>query len=252
MMIDLIDDRDQRWLKGLICKTCQYCPAVQSSNPSWAAISDILQSKGATEPHQEELNGWKVAVTEHERWLQSVLNNIVYYLNEPPDYQQNQSDYALPDSEDTVSTDVEKSLPGFNLLTLSRCCCAGWREHQSASALSSVKVGQYRGLEVFRATLWTSLTQSSSGSLTGGEVWLQLLSTISSTFIPGKTLTFTSQQFYSINPFSNLGFSSPISNGMFSLLQNYLAIHTEKRDSFWLCSDSGQLGDKTNIWFLQK
>ena len=32
-----------------------------------------------------------------------MLNNIVYYLNEPPDYQQNESDYALPDPEDTVS-----------------------------------------------------------------------------------------------------------------------------------------------------
>ena len=42
-------------------------------------------------------------MTDHERWLQSVLNNVVYYLNEPPDYQQNESDYALPDSEDTVS-----------------------------------------------------------------------------------------------------------------------------------------------------
>ena len=52
---------------------------------------------------QAELNGWKIAETRQERWLQSVLNNIVYYLNEPPDYQQNESDYALPDPEDTVS-----------------------------------------------------------------------------------------------------------------------------------------------------
>ena len=44
-------------------------------------------------------------MTEQERWLQSVLNNIVYYLNEPPDYDQNQTDYALPESEDIVSTD---------------------------------------------------------------------------------------------------------------------------------------------------
>ena len=52
---------------------------------------------------QDLFSGWKVAVTDHERWLQSVLNNVVYYLNEPPDYHQNESDYALPDSEDTVS-----------------------------------------------------------------------------------------------------------------------------------------------------
>ena len=97
----------------MICKRCQYCPAVQSSSPGWLAITDILQGE-VTPPlaktvelfslkTQEHFNGWKVAVTDHERWLQSVLNNVVYYLNEPPDYQQNESDYALPDSEDTVS-----------------------------------------------------------------------------------------------------------------------------------------------------
>ena len=41
------DHRDQSWLKGLICKTCQYCPAVQTGSPSWLAITDILQSKVA-------------------------------------------------------------------------------------------------------------------------------------------------------------------------------------------------------------
>ena len=96
----------------MICKRCQYCPAVQSSSPGWLAITDILQGE-VTPPtcqnsgiifcKKELFSGWRVAVTDHERWLQSVLNNVVYYLNEPPDYQQNESDYALPDSEDTVS-----------------------------------------------------------------------------------------------------------------------------------------------------
>ena len=43
-----------------------------------------------------------MARSDRERWLQSLLNNVVYYLNEPPDYHQNQTDYALPDPQDAV------------------------------------------------------------------------------------------------------------------------------------------------------
>ena len=87
---------DEPWLKGLVCKRCQYCPAVQSSQHNWLALSDILQSS-------TEVSGWREARTEHERWLQTVLNNVVYYLNEPPDYHHQESDYALPGPEDKVS-----------------------------------------------------------------------------------------------------------------------------------------------------
>ena len=51
----------------------------------------------------EDLVGWKEAVNFHERWLQSVLNNVVYYLNEPPDPGQNECDYCLPCREDKVT-----------------------------------------------------------------------------------------------------------------------------------------------------
>ena len=50
----------------------------------------------------EDLIGWREAVNFHERWLQSVLNNVVYYLNEPPDPGQNECDYSLPCKEDKV------------------------------------------------------------------------------------------------------------------------------------------------------
>ena len=57
-----------------------------------------------------------------------MLNNIVYYLNEPPDYQQNESDYALPDPEDTVSgvgSHERSELPGMQLFTLSGVAVLG-------------------------------------------------------------------------------------------------------------------------------
>lgn len=65
----------------------------KTTSPQTSLSRDLIKSK---------LNGWRLAATDRERWLQTVLNNVVYYLNEPPDYQQNQTDYALPSAEDKV------------------------------------------------------------------------------------------------------------------------------------------------------
>ena len=51
-----------------------------------------------------DCSGWLEAVTKQERWVQSVLNNAVYYLNEPPDLNLNESDYSLPSKEDKVTS----------------------------------------------------------------------------------------------------------------------------------------------------
>ena len=50
----------------------------------------------------DTFTGWVEAVTKEERWIQSVLNNAVYYLNEPPDSRLNESDYSLPCKDDKV------------------------------------------------------------------------------------------------------------------------------------------------------
>ena len=39
----------------------------------------------------------------HDRWLQTILNNVVYYLNEAPDPTQNESDYCLPCEDDKAT-----------------------------------------------------------------------------------------------------------------------------------------------------
>ena len=51
--------------------------------------------------------------------------------------------------------------------------------------------------------------------------------------------------------YDNLGFSSPISNGMKILLMSYLKSHPEKRDKFWLCLDDGDTGSKKNLWLMK-
>ena len=47
--------------------------------------------------------GWREAVSPHDRWLQTILNNVVYYLNEAPDPTQNESDYCLPCEDDKAT-----------------------------------------------------------------------------------------------------------------------------------------------------
>ena len=48
------------------------------------------------------MQGWLEERGSHDRWLQAVLNNVVYYTNEPPDPALNESDYSLPDQQDKV------------------------------------------------------------------------------------------------------------------------------------------------------
>ena len=46
----------------------------------------------------------------------------------------------------------------------------------------------------------------------------------------------------------NIGFSSPISNGMKVLLIKFLENRIDKRDSLWQCEDNGDVGSRLNIW----
>ena len=50
----------------------------------------------------------------------------------------------------------------------------------------------------------------------------------------------------------NIGFSSPISDGMKALLIKFLDNHVSKRDLFWQCEDNGDVGRRLNIWMNRR
>lgn len=50
----------------------------------------------------------------------------------------------------------------------------------------------------------------------------------------------------------NIGFSSPISNGMKALLIKFLDNHVNKRDLLWKCEDNGDVGKRLNIWMNRR
>ena len=53
--------------------------------------------------------GWREAMSNYDLWLQALLNNVVFYLNEPPDPNNQETDYCLPCNDDKVL----RSTPGI-------------------------------------------------------------------------------------------------------------------------------------------
>ena len=110
----VFSNNEQRWLKGLICHKTGKCLAVQGINGSFGPIDEIIIQVNhrliiflisfSLQASEKDCSGWFVAVTKQERWVQSVLNNAVYYLNEPPDLNLNESDYSLPSKDDKVTS----------------------------------------------------------------------------------------------------------------------------------------------------
>ena len=91
-----VTDETQRWCSGLICKECKVGVALKVVDEQWLKVEDILKDN---DPNQ---HGWVLSRGSHDRWLQGVLNNIVYYINEPPDEKENETDYSLPSTDDQV------------------------------------------------------------------------------------------------------------------------------------------------------
>ena len=90
------EEEGQNWCTGIICKTCKEGVALKLTDGQWHTIEDIL-SKNDT-----NLNGWLVTHRPYDRWLQGVLNNVIYYMNEPPNEKENETDYSLPCADDQV------------------------------------------------------------------------------------------------------------------------------------------------------
>ena len=51
---------------------------------------------------EEGREGWLLAEGVRHRWLQAVLNNVVYFLEEPADMAKTEVDFSLPAHTDQV------------------------------------------------------------------------------------------------------------------------------------------------------
>ena len=91
-----LEEDDQNWCTGIICKTCKEGVALKLTDGQWHTIEDILCK------NDTNLDGWVVTHRSYDRWLQGVLNNVIYYMNEPPNEKENETDYSLPCADDQV------------------------------------------------------------------------------------------------------------------------------------------------------
>lgn len=202
-----LSNAEQRWNKGLICKHCGKCVAIEGENHLWVGIEEILGSQGQA--------GWREAVSPHDRWLQTILNNVVYYLNEAPDPTQNESDYCLPCEDDKILLCYDSgSAVGFCTLK-----CKGKNVPGSNMEKYTVDIVD---------SIFIRKSHRRKGLATG------LLQNLNNCYHD-----------------ENIGFSSPLSNGMKKVLISFLSMHSDRRDNFWLCIDDGDVGNRNNIWMMK-
>ena len=169
-------------------------------------------------------------MTKQERWVQSVLNNAVYYLNEPPDLNLNESDYSLPSKDDKVSSTTT------NLKTI---------------LIFQVLLCFDKGIVVGFCTI-----KCKGNSVPGSNMEKYSMDIVDSVFIKKSHRRrghATGLLNYLVENYQgNIGFSSPISDGMKDLLIKFLDNHVNKRDLLWQCEDNGDVGKRFNIWMNRR
>jgi len=210
-MLQHPDDEKQAgcWCKALICRQC-------------AAVS-LLEGEpsGRTAPPNTWLNeqvdlvereGWQPAENAHHRWLQAILNNVIYYLEEPPDNESGEVDFSLPNPSDEVWLCWTPGGPvGFCVVKVKGTQVPGMDTTYGMNIVSAVFVRRSHRRQGLARSLLDRI--------------------------------FAVYQ-------SHLGFSLPLSTGMERLLAEQLAEeHADRREEVWGCQGGGLAGDRRNLWW---
>jgi len=197
------------WCKALICRQCATVPLLEGE-PSGRTVSPNTWLNEQIDLVQRE--GWLPAENAHHRWLQAILNNVIYYLEEPPDNQSGEVDFALPNPSDQVWLCWASGGPvGFCVVKVKGTQVPGMDTTFGMNIVSAVFVR--------RSHRRQGLARS-------------LLDII-----------------FSVYP-SHLGFSLPLSIGMERLLSEQLAgERADRREEVWGCQGDGLAGDRRNLWW---
>ena len=84
----------QDQLMGLICIQCGTCKAAakSASKANFQSLQEFLH----TEEKKSKDSNWSLALTEDDKLRQQILNFAIYRINEPPNKDEFESNYALP------------------------------------------------------------------------------------------------------------------------------------------------------------
>ena len=94
------------WCQGLLCRNCARVCLLEGGKGERKEVGEWLQEEGR--------EGWLLAEGERHRWLQAVLNNVVYFLEEPADLTKTEVDFSLPAHTDQVEALVMMGMLEFS------------------------------------------------------------------------------------------------------------------------------------------
>jgi len=201
---------ESAWCKALLCRRCGAVALLkrEPKGPTAPPNSWLKQRND-----QIERQGWLLAENYHHRWLQAVLNNVIFYLEEPPDKALGEVDFGLPHPSDQVWLCWAQGAPvGFCVIKL---------KHKKVPGVPGTRYGMNIVSAVFvrRSHRRQGLAR-------------KLLEKI-----------FFEHQ-------GNLGFSLPISTGMKQLLTEQMdRDQAHRRVEVWGCQSAGESGDRRNLWW---
>lgn len=211
-------------LPGLVCIQCQKCVALSRTiQPLWVPVDRILDSGDRTK------NGW--LPDDSFGWIHSILNRVVYRINEPPRQDSFECDYADPDP------DID------SILIL-------WHSGRAVGFCTLREAGRrIPGSNNIRFELPVVDTVFVRSAARGRGFTADLIDVL-------------------LQRTTDLGFSDPVSDGMFVVLLRYLKdrgpnrmdhgqdrMHSgpdrmdrgSARERLWLVSGSGT--EKKNLWW---
>jgi len=198
------------WCKALLCRRCGAVALLEREPKGLTAPPNswLMQRND-----QIERQGWLLAENYHHRWLQAVLNNVIFYLEEPPDKALAEVDFGLPHPSDQVWLCWAQGAPvGFCVIKL---------KDKKVPGVPGTRYGMNIVSAVFvrRSHRRQGLAR-------------KLLEKI-----------FFEHQ-------GNLGFSLPISTGMKQLLAEQMdGNQAHRREEVWGCQSAGESGDRRNLWW---
>jgi len=197
------------WCKALICRQCAAVSLLEGE-PSGRTASPNTWLHEQVDLVERE--GWLRAENVHHRWIQAILNNVVYYLEEPPDNTSGEVDFSLPDPSDQVWLCWAQGAPvGFCVVKVAGTKVPRMDTTYGMNIVSAVFVRKsHRRQGLARSLL---------------------------------------DKIFSVYQ-SHLGFSLPLSTGMERLLTDQLAgERAHRREEVWGCQGDGLAGDRRNLWW---
>jgi len=200
---------EDAWCKALICRQCGAVPLLEGE-PSGRSASPSTWLNEQVD--LVERQGWLLTENVHHRWLQAILNNVIYYLEEPPDNEKGEVDFSLPHPSDQVWLCWTLDGPvGFCVVKLKGSKVPGMDSTYGMNIVSAVFVRtSHRRQGLARSLL---------------------------------------DKIFSVYQ-SHLGFSLPLSTGMERLLTEQLAgEQAGRREEMWGCQGDGLAGDRRNLWW---